>query len=180
MNTALQEAALTQTYQDVEKLLYQLAWQFHNTYGGDIRDWHSEAHLFFMKAYYSYNNDKSKFTTWVHHCVRGGLRDYLKKFISKNQPSTVDTEGNDYMLLIPDTSNPFSNVIDLLDEVKDDGKLILRLIWGMPEDLKSSSIKKGKSGKHTKILVKKYLLKLGWTHNRIKDSFKEIGEALYA
>jgi hypothetical protein len=181
VNTLLQEAAISQTYSDVEMLINKIVWRFYRSYGGSFDDWKAEANLFFMKAYHKHDEEKGAFTTWVYHYVTRGLQKYLKKNHTNIKPISIgnDDEGCDILAEFPNLTNPFYTAIDLFDEVRADSKLVLKLVWDMPEDLLLIETKSGSSSKHVKITIKKYLLKLGWTHARVKESFKEIGEALH-
>lgn len=177
MNIQLQSTAIEQVYTDVELLINGIVWKFFKRYGGNKDDWQSEANFYFMKAYDKYDKNKGAFTTWLHHCVYRGLQTYYRKTYLGNRPHSI---SGDTLALLPNKKNPFYTFIDLLDELQKDSKTVVRLIFDMPKELTQEYTEPGDSPKHMKVTLKKHLLKLGWTHARVKESFKEIGEALYA
>lgn len=186
MNTKLREDALMVTYNDLEKMINKIVWKFYYQYGGEFADWKAEAHLIYMKAYEDHDESKAQFITCLYKYLMSGLRDYYHRFISKNQPSTVNEYGWDSMLALPDNVSPFAP-IDLFDEVTADAQELIKLIWDMPDDLRKEKLKTinrnyhraNRYAIHMKVFLTTYLRKIGWTKRRIKETFKEIGEALY-
>ena len=187
MNSVLQEDILTTTFFDTERMINKAAGKFCLRYGGELNDWKAEAHLIFMKAHNSYNdNIQVKFTTYLHTLLYTLLQSYYINYVSKTQTLLFDHEE-----LIENSEDPrqqLYHLVDLLDEMKKDAQDLIRLIWKMPEELKrenycscnKSRYYKSNPGLHIKVFLKKHLRKMGWTHARIQKTFTEIGEKINA
>lgn len=187
MNSVLQEDILTTTFYDVERMINKAVWKFYFMYGGELDDWKAEAHLIFMKAHNSYNDkNQVKFTTYLHTLLHTLLHNYYINYVSKTQTLFFDHE--DLLENFEDPKQQLSCLVDLLDEMKKDAQALIQLIFEMPEELKRekhNSCNKSKYYKsnfaiHMKVFLKTYLLKLGWTHTRIQETFAEIGKKIDA
>jgi hypothetical protein len=186
----LQEDILTTTFFDTEKMINKAVWTFFFKYGGEVGDWKAEAHLIFMKAHNTYDKKHgTKFSTYLHYLLYCCLETYYKNYVSKSLPLNYNPELVDGDLEnIPDPKQQLTYLVDLLDEMKEDAKMLTELIWEMPEDLQKGELKPGNKNKyyknnyaiHMKVFLKNYLRKLGWTHSRIQKTFTEIGDTINA
>lgn len=186
MDAVLRKNALTETYLDVEKLINTIVWRFWKRYGGEKADWKAQANYQFIEAYDSYKKEWGKFSTWLYVRIWRTLQDYHKKLSRENHIEVFDNEGSSIPFFMIERKNSFCNIIDIVDELKEDGKTLIKLILDPPENMLSASIpnnsniKKGNHPCHMRRILRQYLLAAGWTGRRIKESFEEIGEAIYA
>lgn len=187
MNTILQEDILTTTFYDTERMINKAVKNFYLRYGGEINDWKAEAHLIFMKAHNSYDdNCQVKFTTYLHTLLYTLLQSYYIKYVSRTQTLLFDHE--ELVRNVADAKRQPYHLVDLLDEMKQDARALIQLIWEMPEELKrekltpcnKSKYYKSNHALHMKVFLKSYLRSKGWTHTRIQKTFTEIGEKINA
>jgi len=170
MEATLHKEALTETYYDMEKTLQSMIWQFHGKYGGDMEEWRAEANLLFIKAYYTHDENKAAFSSWVRYKVWKGLLDYSRNIFKYCH----DIPNIDILKFIKNKGgNPFLP-IELLDGATDDAKTLMHLIWNPPAEITNAKIKNGSHPCHMKVVLRRYLSNIGWTGRRIKESFEEI------
>lgn len=154
---------VTQTYYDVQNMLYDIAHKFLRKYGGDFEELVSQANLYFMTAYNSFSSKKSNFTTWCYFIVWKGLLNERQKEIKTNY---IPCDTNGY-----DEDGCF---IDFIDELSEDSKIIVGLILDTPNDLKILIERKGGTLPKVKTVIREHLNELGWSMKRITESFSEI------
>ncbi len=186
MDAILRRDALTETYLDVENLINSIVWKFWLKYGGEKDDWQAQADYIFVKSYDSYKKQRGKFSTWLYLNIIYHLKRYYKRLLKEKHIEVVDKKGNDIPYFMIERKNSFSNIIDIIDEAKEDGKTLIALILDPPTEMLSvntpnnSNIKKGNHPCHMKSILRAHLLKVGWTGQRIKESFEEIGAIINA
>ena len=183
----MQEAILKQenaaeTYEDIKLLIKNVIWKFIKQYGGVFDELEAEANFTFVKAYKMYNEKDRrnvKFTTYLHNSIWNSLMVFKFKHPSfKN----VKNNADEILSIIPIKKSKFS-IVDFIDELTEDSKTILALIFDLPNDLqitiKKECIEKGNKNKKVKSCISNYLSdKIGWTDIQIKTSFNEIAEII--
>jgi hypothetical protein len=161
-----------ETYCDIEKMLYKMAWQTTKKFGGDFQEHLSAANEAFSDAYISYREGmNTSFSTWLYWQVRGRLQ--RSTFRNKMEQHTVNT-GEDIDLSIFSCKDSF-DLHTLLNEVSHDARVAIELIMDsdfVDLDLSRETVSCIRSG----LAVK--LQEIGWTTARIVDAFFEVKEAL--
>lgn len=66
---------IDEAYRSVERLIWRVVIQYHKKHGGDLEELKSDADEGFMKALWTWDESKGKFTTHVWNMVRFGLMD---------------------------------------------------------------------------------------------------------
>jgi len=183
MESALRKDALTETFNDVENLTYEIIWRFTEKYKKDFNgnfeelfeELKAEANLQFILAFDSYQETKAYFTTWLYFFVWKRLLDYRNKDKKHTKTSLEDIDTNQ---LLTKKKN-HSHTIGLFEEVSLDSKIIIQLVFSPPEGLPDEDLVKGFSKRRTRAHIKNYLFtKLNWKTKRIKEAFEEIRNAL--
>jgi len=179
MNITLRQDAMNETFNDVRSLIRNVVWNFIRSHGGDFNEYEAEANHIFIKAYDNYDPKKAKFTTYLVNRIRGGLLDYIKRTnkYAKHGHGIISIEQTEFDC--SDGKKQFY-ILDLLDEVTDDAKTILNLILDIPIEIEEDCLNRGTNGRAMKESIRRYMQKLGWTKNRIKETFKEITEVINA
>jgi len=168
--TSLRQEAITQTYYDVENLIYDIVWRFQKRYGGEFEELFGEANLIFIKVYETYKEAKAAFSTWLCFCIWKGLLDKLK--IDRRYEGVSICYDEYYEE--PITFSSFS-ITDLLDSVSEDSKTIIKLICNPPKILQEQTLKKGTLPRNFRSTLRQYLQEeMEWTKETIRDSFIEI------
>jgi len=171
--TTLQKEAITTTYFDTKGMIGKAAWDFYNQYGGDFEDWKSEANMIFTTAYYSHNSTKGIFTTWLYFQLDKKLREYTRKMYKHQKKIEAD------IATIPERIKDRFSFINLLDETNKDATTIINLVCNPTKSFVKQKIGKGNHPCHMKKAIGKHLTTLGWTVNRIKESFQEVERILH-
>lgn len=116
-------------FNDVEKILYRLAWNFSQSQGMDFNDARSIAYEGYMKACRNFRRGKgSKFSTWVYFVVWGHLKTHSMARAKEKKKLTF-IEINDQLL--PGgykDANP--KTVRLFKEIETDEKAPLHEILG--------------------------------------------------
>ena len=162
---------ISDTYEEVEKLITKLAYQSLCCPSCDVEERISSANEFFMIAYHSYKPGKgTKFSTWLYHQVRGRLMSECGKCRRRHRKHSYNTEAVD---AASDSKRHWMDDIRLTD-LSDDAMTVVKVVTESPaeiiEMLEDSNDRKG--------ILRTYLSALGWTMARVTESFAEIKEAL--
>lgn len=177
MKSTLRKEILTETYEDVQKLIFEGAWKFWNLYGGDIRDLIAQANLIFIEAFDSYNpNRGALLTTWIAFKVKKGLIDYLKNGnVYKSKHTSIDDE---FIRTYPASKNENFSVMELLDEMGQDSHVVLQLFFEIPKDVMVNILNSKKKSDHVRSAIRRRLRnrlrQMGWTMKRTKKAFEQI------
>jgi len=175
----LKQEDAAEIYEDIKLLIKKIIWKFIKQYGGIFDELEGEANYTFVKAYKMYNRKDIKFTTYLQKSIWNSLLNFrFKDPIFKN----IKNNAEEILSIIPIKKSKFS-IVDFIDELTEDSKTILALIFDMPNDLQTTikieCIEKGNKNKKIKSCISKYLSdKIGWTDRQIKTSFNEIAEII--
>ena len=176
----LQKDILSETFENMRGLINEATYQFYTEYGGNFKELQAEAHLLFILAYNSHKKSKAKLSTWICFRIKKGLLDYIRNKYKEVPSNVIENKEEELLRYSRTKKNPVFSTMEFLDNLKDDAQVVVNLVWNPPEDIYYANSKKGNHPCHTKLLLKNYLLKLGWTGKRIKESFSEISEVMYA
>lgn len=162
------EAAKSETYGDVEKLLFRLCHKIVCCDQCRFEDRMSTAREAFMRAYNSYDSTKgAQFSTWVYWQVRTAL------LTRKNQCIKQSERFRNGLSKLPNRSRK-PGFMDLLWELSDDARDVVRIISEAPEEVTELWV----NNVDAQGMVRSYLRGAGWTATRITRSFSEIRKAL--
>src|SRR5258705_348875 len=113
--------ARTETYHDVEKLIYQSVWEFIRYRGGDFHELLSVANETYLKCYDNpaFDTNRSQFHTWLKNNIRYALldsRNGRKTIYNTHKQQEVDFQ-------ICSCKQPAKwDCLDLLGRLSRDGK----------------------------------------------------------
>lgn len=164
----------TETYRDVEKLLWKMVHDFRRRNGGDLDELYSVACEAYCIAYQSYDPSKgASFSTWVCWQVLGWLRTAARK----ERYHSIEKSAGDNTYEWEDTMHVFDSDM-IAESLSTDAAYVFRLATKPPTELASAAAAKGGSGVNWRTTLRSYLKNLGWAKNRIVESFDEIAVAL--
>ncbi len=179
--TALGQDALTETYQDVEKLICKTVWEFIESYGGDFQELQAEANFTFVKSYQSHQPSRSKFPTWLRNNIWYTLLNFKKGFM---YPIRHNKKIEYVPFIHPESSFHEKDenwLTDLMDELGNDAIEIVNLFLDIPESVQEAAMDAGGSGDKIRSNMRRYAKEnLGWTARRVRETFSEIKEAVHA
>lgn len=159
---------MTETYRDMESLIYHLANPFCRDHRSIPQDEAlSVLRITFTEAYRSYDPKKgASFSTWFQWLGTKRLLNLLKKKI-ETVPIEVD--------VVDPCSSCF---LDFIDELSEDAQIVVGLVLETPKELLRLIRDEWHPKRKTRDNLRRYLVGLGWSIDRVKESFGEIRRAL--
>lgn len=168
--------AITETYQDIQNLIYDVVWKFKKAHGGDFDEMVSEANVIYMDAYLNHNPNRANFTSWLYRKLIWGLSERHRTLLLKNHRE--QTSGEMYEFSSPTVRRPF---YELLTELGQDARTIVELILEMPEVMEQNALSNGTTPRNIQSALHIYLKTFfGWTEKHVLDTFREIAEVINA
>jgi len=170
---AISQDAITETYADIEKMIFHMAWKAVNMFGGDWDDYFSIANEAFIDAYNSFDPDQTQFTTWLWWNVRGRILHSM----NKTKMDQMTTNIGDDVEMIDLAEREHFDFQRFYDELSIGAKRVVMLVIDSPWDLAEIAFSNDgpeciRSG------MFKQLRRMGWTVAMICDAFVEVREAL--
>ena len=188
-----QQDAYAETYEDVKALIWYTVLNFNRKHGGDVEEQVSIANLMFMEALAKHDPERSSFVTYLVWKIWWRLMKDLNKQIQRQaarpaimqrwphkrgalQERLMDDAGVFSLNSIAERpDNPPFDVGTFLVEASEDAQQVLQMALEFEEELKQEVRLKTRTLRST---LRDALRKLGWTMDRITESFGEIREAL--
>lgn len=168
------------TYEDVEHWLDKRVADFYKRYGwrwvtdtcGPFEELRAIATEVFMDCYHSHKKQKSDFVTWVGNKVWYRLLDVLRKNTTYKRIE-ADLEAYPYV------GREF-NLDDFISGLsRDAGEVIRMVTLDTPLEISIGIVQVGRNTPAVfRDVLKQHLRDIGWTWDRIKNTFQEIREAL--
>lgn len=152
-------------YEKHKRLLWKVAHAFQKRHGGIWDEILSEAHVFYLKALRNHNWRRGNLSKRVAYKVWFGLisSDTLRRKQSQRMPlQTIDGE-KDYL----ESKRDF-RIESLLSDVSEDAGYVLEVALTSPNA----------KVEHQRSRIVQFFQEIGWTTQRIIESFREIQEAL--
>ena len=175
MTIPVAEIPITDTYEDVKRLIYQICRGYVHT-GLEFEELVSEANEAFVKAYKKYNFKRGEFTTLIHHAVNNHLKSLMKKR-SRARKKSVKLLTNQKGMERHTKKITFT-LHKFMDSLSEDSKFIVKLILDTPNDIKEIGNKLSfDKGKWTRFL-KNHISNLGWDQDKVDAIFEEVRAAL--
>lgn len=179
MGTALREIAWTDTYEDVEKLIYDTVHQFNRRYGVDVEESIGVGKEIFMKVLTSpigrggYDRSRGSFTNWLRFKIWHELLERKEKEARNySRLKRVDVEDwSRFTVAAP----PPGRWAEIREELSTDAKMIVHVMLDPPLDVTATLKALGTPTPHRmRRAVMEFFCDLGWSKERVADSFNEI------
>lgn len=184
----MKASPVTDTYHDVEKMIFKICHNFRGKFGGDFEEHLAVANEVFMDVYNTViDSTKGSFNTMLYTSIWRRLSD-VSMYQQRRKMLSIDTDststsglksgkiyGGGFAGEISDDSvSPF-NFDEFTEEITDDAKTVLQLVLQAPAELEEMAESKGGAGRNWRSSLRVYLAKnLGWAADRVAESFEEI------
>ncbi len=172
-STKIESATITDTLDNVRKMLDKLAWNYCDHSKQDFEDYQSVANLAYMKAYHSFDPTKgASFITWTWHCANGYLkrhRSKMAKQYANEKQATIKREP---------IQKPRYFYDRVMAELSEDARLVLRLIAESPKELVHCFRYAKRSPRKARHMIRLRMQDEGWKPARVVDAFDEIREVM--
>lgn len=150
-------AAMTETYYEVEKMLFAISNRFAAKTAEPVEELMSIANEAFCDAYLRFDPDKGrKFSTYLWHYVEG----YIRRAIYKRDRFPKTQPGQDIPV---NTKSAFS-------DLSDDAEIVARFVFDAPSDM--FALIRNRAG--WKRFIRIYLDELGWSKYRQDQALQEL------
>lgn len=176
MGSALARDARTETYLDLEKMIYGIVHRFCRRFNVEFDEAICLANLAFCESFESYDSTRATFTTHCQIKILSKLYEWHRTTMRRHiLGKLVHTELEYY----PEPTGAFY-FIDLMDELSGDARIVIWLTLKSPIDVIHAIEERG--GRLTpfniKNAVKEVLRDFHWDTKRIHAAFAEIGQAI--
>lgn len=170
---AANRESMTETYQDVYKLICHIVWKFQRANGGDFEEMKSIANMTFMDAFFSHDESKASFPTWLQIKIRHSLLERMRESCKREKSTVGDKSLEDQFVIY---HRPFW---ELTEELSHDAQTIVELLWELPETLQDTMLEKGTHPRNARAALRLYLKTFfGWTEKHVVETFAEITEVI--
>lgn len=168
--------ARQETFLEVEPDIRLTVHRFRLRYGGNMEDLWSIAHEAFMYAFLTFESSCGSFSSYVRYCTWKQMLEQTRSQCRRN--SKLPRVPFDNIREPVTKHNHF--VTDLLDELSEDGKLVVSLVLDAPMDIYMYLLEHKGPQNPNKVrnALRSFLREVGWNTARITESFNEIREAL--
>lgn len=166
------EIPITDTYEDIKRLIYQICNGYVHSSDLNFEELVSEANHAFVKAYNKYDPERGDFTTLIHHAVNNHLKSLMRKRVREIKFKTNQENIETHIKKIRFTLHTFIN------SLSDDSKFIMKLIFDAPNDIKEMTKALGKDQLKWREFIGLHLFNLKWDQDRIDATFEEVKAAL--
>lgn len=167
-------AAITDVYEDVEEVLDATARRFARRYNQDYEEAQQEARCFFLTEYLAgklsgfHTPTRVRFLVWRRLQSRVRL-DAQRSAKLRRHPIT-DAHGVD--------DRPTFCLDNLLRIVSEDAATVLTLLFSDPQLDEEVRNHPQPGPRSIRLILARRLREMGWTTDRVEDSFHEIGEGI--
>lgn len=173
MSAVLKETPCSMTYEDVQPLIDGLARTFKRRYGGDQEDLVGELSIAFLEAYESFEPEVG---TFDNHMYFRGYKHLLEQ--ARISAKRRRLKPRVLMDLEACQAPPEFNLVDFMDELSKDAQRVIRLTLRTPVSLAEEIEVRGDKPRIVRSIIRTHLLFVGWTRERIRETFAEIKTVL--
>lgn len=173
---ARNEIAVTETYHDVEPLIWHFIYQFTHKFGGDPDEYFSLAQEVFVKVYNGFDPTRgSSFGGYLLPALYRKFRANLN-MERRRQPVWQHHIGD----RIVESPEPQFDDRALLAELSQDACDLVGMILEAPDDVSDAlhAVRDSLRAIDWRAALKSYLTSQGWSSTRIARTFEEVAEAL--
>lgn len=170
---ALRKEACTEAFEDVKLLIYDQVHKFRRQYGGSFEDLKSEAFEYYMLAFETWKKEKGPFIHWVKWVVSKTLLEMARRSaIKKARLARVPLD----LSFVPEPKK--FNSKEFLEGLSPDAQMVADLVYNPVMEIELNIAQKGNTPRQWRNALHEFLEDLGWSFDRITESFSEIAEAL--
>lgn len=185
MNAEVNSIPAIETYYEVSRLLDFMVNKFIVRNGGDFEEYRAEANMIFVNVYDWWEpGNGSKFTSSVCNAVYRRLqylrnREYARHHLhcaSLDRSTKMDGQRTSWANCIADNTTEFDRE-SFEANLSSDACVVLRLLLDSPQEIVDIAVNKGGTPVDWRSAIRSYLSDIGWSVNRIKESFRELKES---
>ena len=172
-------------YEAVRDLINYTVYRFWRRHGGHLPDLRADADTAWLKgdtACREGRNNAKKYRAEIRNWVWFELFDeYRTKTQHRRQEKTV-IENDEYIEQKQETTYNF-NMVDYLDELHPDARIVVQLIFGVDQhgrDIAAVAAAKGDSPRNYRSTLRAHLAGQGWDSARINGAFDAVVAGLGA
>jgi hypothetical protein len=178
----MSSTAMEWTYEDVLDDILLHCRRFWWRFGGEWLDWLSEGNYIFVQAYHSHDEDKGPFIDYLRFMLSRRLYEKVRGKVKRYKGIERGHPRERFYANVPDITYQVGFLDRLRMELSDDAYNIVQLVLTVPNDLKLIMLtrpeQEGHGVRNIRGSVKELLCDIGWSVDKITETFAEIKEAL--
>lgn len=159
-----------------ERLIYSLAHAISKSHQCDVEELIGAGHLAFMHAAAKMDRRGTRFSTLLYTATRNAMLTEAKRQNRHRCLRLDDVAPEHYPAKPHRTIDPRKHLMERFRAASKEGREVIRILLHVPEELIGCC--PGSSPKHIRGTLRRYLRSLGWSHNRIWKTFRELKEAM--
>lgn len=177
--TAIFQAGMAQTYEDVKLMILKAAHKWSRIYQVPFDDMVSAANEVFVNSFYRYQPERmarpTKFSTYLNFALHMDLCTYMNKQKKNINHNELNEEIYDFEVVSYDIGYRTA----LEEELTEDAKYVVSLLLDAPEDFQELiKLREVKKKNDMKWALREYLIASGWKATRVTAAFDLVKEKL--
>ena len=182
--TATQQDAMAEAFEDLKNMLYTLVKRFRARYRltgtrFEFDELMAEANYQFVEAWIRYDGEHGSIQTWVYYRVWINLFEKFRRYTRTASRTPIQTLSNKLgscpLDTLPNKTASAIRLVELMDELTEDAATIVKLVIDKP-----GYVWRAENVSSNKMILRSYMRQLGWSVQRINNSFEEIASVLNA
>ncbi len=171
---SIQQDALIENYNEIAEGLQSLCRGWSRRRGGEPDELLQESFLYFMDALDRFNG-QGDWKQWVMYRIKKNLLERARTI--QYQKYSRPHDRNYDVLHCADTACPHT-FEEVLQEMPLDAFVVTKLALDPPTVIQQEISRKGGSPRNIRSSIRRYLMDLGWSAQRVADSYSQIADIL--
>jgi RNA polymerase sigma factor (sigma-70 family) len=168
-------------FEKYKRLVNFVAWKFVRNHGGDFEETQADSYMYYVEAVREYDgrvplHSHISFWVWTRLLdkwrTEATRKNRVGPFFRSDLPQWLEET------VIDRSWRQEWSLEEFLATLTEDAKTVVKLCLETPEELRQIAEDKGGSPRNYRSTVKQWLESVGWSYERIRESFEEIKTAL--
>lgn len=177
MNSVLAKDVMTETFTDLQDMIMDIVHRFCRRYRMDFEEVKSLAHEAFVECFGGgYNPKRGAFSTYVYQKVVSKIYEAHRTMMRRHILGKIVNQNPIFL-----EDNRMKNdlrFIDWMQDLPEDARTVAKLTLDGPKEIVWAFLVHPHHPEKIRNTVQEYLEDIGWTAERISESFYELAEAL--
>jgi hypothetical protein len=166
--------AVGEAWEDLQNEIKRTVFLFCRKHRQDFDSAMTDAGLFFVEAFHKYDPSRGDFSTWICYSIWKGLKEDVRTFARRQNHTPMEGIGDrDFM----EKKKPF-DLQEFFENLSADGRIMAGIVLDPPAKIlgmvKRKNFRKGSMLSS----IRYYLEGMGWTPDRIRETFEEVQQVL--
>ncbi len=170
--SALAVDARTETYIDLEGMIYAAVYRFTRRYRVEFDEALAIANLAFCQSFEGYDRKRASFRTRVYQKIWSTLLEWHRTMMRRHiLGKVVDVD-------LERIHTPDDNIWDLVEELSSDAQSVARAVLDSPREIVHDILVNGDSPRAVRNALRDFFEDCGWSTSRLAAASEELSKAL--